>query len=314
MTENITFTDLTSSMMQFYENGKFTDALTLVEKHMSSFPNQTTRITFWRMCLLSLCNRTEDVIAVFRSGLDSGIWWEESQFNDTDLDAVRDLSEFRSLMAVSQEKYEEARKQIGWDQTILLPDKPVSGKYPLLIVMHGRNGNKDSHIEYWDTARRKGWLVLSIQSTQPLSSNSYCWDNLEQGLADIFYCVDKVFEEYLIDDHRVITAGFSQGSGMAIYTGLSGKVNVHGFIGTGTVFREQNLLTSIAEQKDSLRGYFIIGEKDYSLKNVREIQKILRNNNIQFDEEVHSDMGHEFPPDFEKSFDKAIDFIFKEKE
>jgi hypothetical protein len=63
-----------------------------------------------------------------------------------------------------------------------------------------------------------------------------------------------------------------------------------------------------------LRGYFITGEKDYLLENAREIQNILKEGNIQFAEEVHSDLGHEFPPDFEKSFDKAIDFIFKEQE
>ena len=65
---------------------------------------------------------------------------------------------------------------------------------------------------------------------------------------------------------------------------------------------------------NSLRGYFITGEKDYSLERAREIQKMLKENHIQFGEEVHSDLGHEFPPDFEKSFDNAIKFIFKEHE
>ena len=63
-----------------------------------------------------------------------------------------------------------------------------------------------------------------------------------------------------------------------------------------------------------MRGYFVTGEKDHTLDNARAIQKILKENNIQFGEEVHSGLGHAFPPDFEKSFDKAIDFIFKEQE
>ncbi len=44
------------------------------------------------------------------------------------------------------------------------------------------------------------------------------------------------------------------------------------------------------------------------------IQKIMKENNIPFTEELHTDLGHEFPPNFEKTFDKAIDFIFKEQE
>ena len=50
------------------------------------------------------------------------------------------------------------------------------------------------------------------------------------------------------------------------------------------------------------------------MEKAREIQNILRGSNVQFGEEVHRDLGHEFPPHFEESFDKAIDFIFKERE
>jgi hypothetical protein len=38
----------------------------------------------------------------------------------------------------------------------------------------------------------------------------------------------------------------------------------------------------------------------------------LKETGIPFEEEVHPDLAHEFPSDFESSFDKAIDFIFKE--
>ena len=244
--------------------------------------------------------------------MDSGLWWAEGQFIDTDLDAVRDISDFKRLVAISQKKYEEVRKYIGQDQTILLPNPSTSGKYPLLIALHGRNGNKDSHIEHWDVARRGGWLVLSVQSTQPLSSNSYCWDETEQGLSDILDCIDRISRNYIIDNQRVVIAGFSQGSGLAIHAALSGKVTVRGFIGVGTSIVEPESLTALAVQAGSVRGYFVAGEKDYSLEKVRTIQKILKENNIPFAEELHPELGHEFPPDFEKSFDKAIGFIFKE--
>ena len=101
---------------------------------------------------------------------------------------------------------------------------------------------------------------------------------------------------------------------MAIYTALSGKINARGFIGIGTFLAEPSSLTILPNDALSVRGYFITGEKDHTLDNAREIQNVLRENKIQFGEEVHADLGHEFPQDFEKSFDKAIDFIFKEHE
>ena len=99
---------------------------------------------------------------------------------------------------------------------------------------------------------------------------------------------------------------------MAIYAALSEKVVVRGFIGIGTYWADPNSLTPLAREEKSVRGYFVTGEKDHTLDKIREIQKVLQENDIQFEEEIHPGLGHEFPPDFDKSFDKAIDFILKE--
>ena len=309
--EQMTFREMNDKMMLLYTKGKYADALQIVEQHANDFPEELARTTLWRMCLLSLCGRSEDVLSVFQKGLDAGFWWADSQFRDTDLDAVRDLPEFKRLMAVSQEKYREARRYAERDQAILLPDAPLSGPYPLLIALHGGAGNKESYLEYWEVARQKGWLVLSAQSTQPLYSGYYSWGESEQGLTDILFYFEKILQEYPIDIQRVVITGFSQGSGMAIYATLSGKINARGFISIGTFLADPGSLIALVKKPKSVRGYFITGEKDHTLTSAREIQKILRENNIQFGEEVHPDIGHEFPADFGSSFDKAIKFILE---
>jgi len=315
--KQLSFDELTDQMMNLYRESKYADALQIVEQNVDHFPEQSARTTFWKMCLLSLCGRSNDALAVFQKGLDAGLWWAESQFRDTDLDAVRDLPEFKRLAAVSQEKYEEARKQVEPDQAILLPEASTSGLYPLLIALHGGAGTKDSNLRYWEIARQKGWLVLSPQSTQPLYSGSYSWIDGQQGIKDIVFSVEKIWKEYPIDPQRMVIAGFSQGSGMAIYAALSRKLNVHGFIGIGTYWADPESLAPLAQlarQTKAICGYFVVGEKDQTLNKTREIQKVLNEHSIQFGEEVHPDLAHEFPPDFEKTFDKAIDFIFKEHE
>jgi len=306
--------ELTNEMLSFYTEGKYSYALELVEQNADKFPEEATRIAFWKMCLLSLCGRTQAVISVFQQGLDSGFWWSEVQFQDTDLDAVRDLPEFKRLVAVSQKRYQEVRKHIEPDYDVLLPDAQTSGKYPLLLAVHGRNGNKNSHTECWDTARQKGWLVLLAQSTQPLTSSSYCWDDPTQGLEDLLSYYEQVSRRYSIDLQRIILAGFSQGGGMAVYAALSGKTDASGFIAIASFYNEPASLQRLVNDTQHVRGYFITGEKDRSLDNVREVQKVLKETDTQFGEEVHPELGHEFPSDFEKSLDKAIDFIFKEQE
>ena len=309
----MTFQELTDELMRLYPQGKYAEALEVVEQNADHFPEQSARITFWRMCLLSLCGRTADVISVFRQGLDAGLWWAESLFVDTDLDNVRNLPEFKRLAAESNKKAAEMQAHIEPARTLLVPED-TAREVPLFIGLHGRNGHKDSNFEYWEVARQKGWLVLSPQSRQAIFPGSYCWDDSEQGLTDILFHFAEIKKTYKVDPGRIILAGFSQGSGMAIQAALSGKFGARGFIGVGTFIAQPDSLRPLARQSQTVRGYFITGEKDHTLDKARAIQNILQENNILFEEEVHPNLGHEFPLDFARSFEKAINFIFTERE
>jgi predicted esterase len=309
--EPMTFHEVTERLIALYGEKKFDEALQLIEGHLDAFPDQRARMVFWRMCLLSLCNRPEDVLSVFQAGLDDGLWWHRELFADPDLNAVRDLPEFNRLAEISQEKYEAARGHIERDYALLLPEPPSSGLYPLLITLHGRNGNKDGDLRQWELARQRGWLVLSAQSTQPVFQGAYHWDNAAQGLADLLYYYEQVSGQHPIDPQRVVIAGFSQGSGMAMYTALTGMLPARGFIGIGTWWADPN---ELAIERKGVRGYFVTGEKDHTLERAREIQEVLKKNKIPFTEEVHPDLGHAFSSDFGASFDNAIDFIFMEQE
>lgn len=312
--KQMTFRELTENVTSLYTERKYADALQLLEQNADRFPVQAARTTFWKMCLLSLTGRSEEVISVFQKGLDSDLWWAGNQFQDSDLDAVRDLPEFKRLVAVSQEKYEEARTHIKRDQAVLVPEAPASGRYPLLIALHGRNGNKDAHLEFWEAARQRGWLVVSPQSTQPLFDGAYCWDDAALGIADVLFSYEQISQQYQIDPQQILIAGFSQGSGMAMYTTLSGKLEPRGFIGVASFWDKPDSLVPQTDHAKTVRGYLVIGEKDHTLENAKEVKKVLKEHGIQFAEELHPDLGHEFPADFGSSFDKAIDFIFKERE
>jgi dienelactone hydrolase len=312
--EQITFQQLTDEMVRLYTEGKFAEALSVVEQHTDRFPEQTGHTTYWKMCLLSLCGRTDDLFSVFQQGLDSGLWWAASHLAiETDFDAVRELPEFKHLVAESDRKTVEAQAHIQSDRNVLVPDD-TSGALPLLIGLHGRNGNKDTDIQHWEIARKRGWLVLLVQSRQALFPGSYCWDDAEKGLADILFHLEELKKDYNIDPHRIVIAGFSQGSGQSIYTALTGKVGARGFIGVATFIAEPDVLVPLIDPSKPVRGYFVTGEKDHTLDKARAIQKILKENDVPFAEEVHPELQHQFSQDFEKTFDKAIDFIFKEQE
>ena len=305
----MSFDDLTQAVMQHYGEGRFDTTLQVLEQHAAEFPEEAVRITLWRMCLQSLCGRTDDALDTFRRGLDQGFWWHETSFRDSDLDTVRDLPEFKRLVAISYEKYLQARAEAKPERRILVPDE-TTGPLPLLIALHGRNGNAETDLASWEVARQRGWLVLSPQSTQPLSPHSYGWDDPDQGLVDIGFHYEEVVRDHAIDAQRVVAAGFSQGSGMALISALSGKIPACGFIGIGTWWGHLEGISALAARGSDVRAYFVTGEKDPDLDRSRQIQGILRTNHIPVAEEVHANIGHEFSSDFATSFEKAIEFIF----
>jgi len=311
MSDKDAFNKLRSDMMDLYEAGEYTAARELVLANEKAFPEMAARITFWKMCLFSLEDKLDEALSVFRSGLDNGLWWAESQFNDSDLDLLRDIPEFKKLIAESVQRWEQERSKIKAEHVLLLPDVPRPEALPLLIALHGRSGNKESNLEYWEVAKNEGWAILSPQSTQPLFPGSYCWDDLHTGVQNILFHLKNTLDAYKIDHERIVIGGFSQGSGMAIYTALLQEADIRGFIGVGTAWNNLDSIDSFAKNVEMLRGYFISGENDFTLERSREIQAVLEANGIACKEELHSELGHEFPVDFEKSFSQAVEFIFR---
>jgi predicted esterase len=312
--EQITFQEVTEQLVELYNQGKFAEADQMIHRHAERFPEQAARMTYWRMCLLSLDGRADETLSVFREGLASGLWWRSDVFNDNDLDAVRDLPEFQRLVVESHKQYEEARTNIEREHVTLVPDGPTPAPYPLVIFLHGRNGHKESNRAEWEIARQKGWLVLLAQSTQPLFPGSYCWDDPARGMDDLHYYHAQVSRDYPVDPRRVVMAGFSQGSGMAIHAALSGEFDARGFIGIASWSADPKSLAPQTEAAKHLRGYFMTGGKDHTLETAKEIWSVMQEHGIAVAEELHPDLAHVFPPDFERSFDSAIEFIFKEHE
>jgi len=304
------FRAVTQELIRLYNDQKYAEALEMVEREAGAYPDQLARTTFWRACLHSLSNRPQEALSTLEKGLADGLWWHQSQFLDSDFDSIREMPEFKALVAKSQEQWEQSRGQTKPERVVLVP--AGEGPYPLLIVIHGRSGDKNSNLEHWEVARQRGWLVFSPQSTQALFPGAYCWDEASVGIQEIRLHFDEVMGQYPIDRQRIAAGGFSQGSGMAILTALQPQIQARGFIGVGTWWGDLESLTSAAKVHSTC-GYFITGLKDYTLERAREIQAVLKETGSVFAEEVYPDLGHEFPPDFGQLFEKAIKFIWSEK-
>lgn len=308
MTSEMDFPSYRNKVFQLYAAKDYDETLKFIEAHQSSFPEQAAQVTFWHICLLSLCGQADKALSVLENGLEAGLWWHENQFHDNDLDSIRELPRFKELVTRSHERWEAEGLKGGPDRTVLVPSGP--GPYPLLIALHGYSGNKDSDLSYWQIACDKGWLVFLPQSQIPLYPNAYFWETPESSIQTILFHLNQVRQIYRIDVDRILVAGISQGGGLAALAGLAPELQAAGSLSLATWWESAAPFESAVQSGKSTRAYFISGLKDQSLERGREIQTVLKKHQIPVQEEAHPDLGHEFPPDFEKSFDNAINFIF----
>ncbi|HZW02912.1 MAG TPA: hypothetical protein VFF68_03225, partial [Anaerolineaceae bacterium] len=209
---NMDFQSLRIQVMDEYQAGRVQEALDLLNRHGEGFPERRELFTNWRACFLSLLGRAEEAVATLQEGVDRGYWWPAAVLtDDPDLAALQARPDFQALVAACVERHQTALKNAKPERIVLeplgvAPDQPR----PLILAMHGRNGNLHDNEEHWATATRLGWQVVLIGSSQVVGSNGYGWDDRDLALKELRQHLDEVCQNYPIDRSRIVLAGFSQ--------------------------------------------------------------------------------------------------------
>jgi dienelactone hydrolase len=117
------------------------------------------------------------------------------------------------------------------------------------------------------------------------------------------------------DRARVVTAGISKGGEVAVWLALSGALPARGFIaiapGGPRIDEPERLLPLVeASREQGIRGYLIVGDQDtFCYEPTLKLAAFLKQHDVAHELEVHPGAGHGFPPDFEQSLRRALEFI-----
>lgn len=189
---------------------------------------------------------------------------------------------------------------------------------PFCMVFHGNESNPQEHVEYWRPLTSFGWLVAFPQSTRSGENpDTYIWNTPGKAEWD-FETIQNHFEEiqqnYPIDPAKTLLGGFSMGGGLAIELTLGWHIPVKGFIAVAPyipfkyVDPDSNYPDFV--QPHSQRGYCIIGGQDsFAVEGASALASRLPTMRISYQIESHENVEHEYPPDFEKSLTRAVEFI-----
>lgn len=314
--EHDLFRRRSNEMMTCYHQGDYSAALVVTEQLAAEFPGQFVVTTFWRICLLGRLKKIDTALDIFSESLKAGMWWSESTLRrDPDLQPLQGSPEFERLVTISEKGHGAAQAVARPEMVVREPATGCAQPYPLLIVLHGQGGTVEDDLESWQRACSWGWLTAALQSAQLALPGAYTWDNWDEAQEQVLNQFERLSTMCPVDRTKVVVGGFSQGAALAIRLVLNGLLLARGFLSVVPGVIDQEMLTEWAATKHDqpLRGYIVAGGEDPRYAFFKQTFEMLPQFGIPCQVENHPEMGHEFPPTFEKSLENALEYLLSEE-
>jgi dienelactone hydrolase len=293
--------------------GAYAEAYQLATRAAARFPASAQATVYnWRFCTASLMGELDLALRLLEEALDAGYWYGEADLReDQDLAALRSRPEFERLIARAGRRRDEVLAQAQPLLKVIVPARGTA-PYPLLLALHGNSSNLAESERYWRSAAERGWLVALPQSSQAMGAHTYGWNDHDWAVCEIKQHAAAIAASYPIDPARSVVAGFSMGGGLAATLALGGELDACGFIGVGPFLANVGSMRPLLEapRRRPLRASLVASQRDeYCYLVAQQLAALLPAHGIPCELELHPDLGHAFPPEFERSLLRGLDFI-----
>ena len=177
-------------------------------------------------------------------------------------------------------------------------------KYPLFIVLHGGNSNKESIHEWWHSDELEQNFIVAYMDANTLDRkpNRWGWRKIDEERENISQYVSEIASNYRIDYNQIFVGGFSLGGRTSLDLLATQPFKVQGIIsvnhggGISPSFTAANIDALKTLNKKII---LVSGEKDYHYKHeTLEISRLLTLHNIEHHYIVIPNLGHSAPNNF----------------
>jgi predicted esterase len=323
MTEIKMFADLADRFYALYFDKEYKQALDIVVRESPRFPDYSIVAAWWQMRMMALTGDVAGALHALEKVLAQEQWYhEDALHNIPDLAALQGIPKFEDFVARCRERRLEAVAKASPSLTVFEP-KNHPRPWPLLIPL-GAWPTDPNFAAHWAPAADEGWLVAIPQSSQVgWYSGLYVWDDIERTNPEIQQHYIELNEKYELDKNRVVTAGFSKHCQAALQVALNGNPpRPRGFIAVEAWLSDMSIWPQFdlgawpqiieANANPTLRCYFVAGEENTKYYEAAEKAiELLRAQGIACKLEGTANKRHGFPPEFEASLKRALDFILK---
>lgn len=214
------FNEVANEVFALYDNGKFDEALALIEGAEQEFPDREAEVVFWRACLLGVGGRPEEALDTLRSGIERGQWWSPGQLADTDLDSLRSLPGWNEVETTCSDATVAALKS---RPAPIVQEGTSAGS---VITIQGAHAVQTDLATTWRAAAPLTWSVITPAGMEPSAAGAWGWPrsveaSAESVLADV---------ENIELKRPLVLAGFSIGSAIACHIIDNALLDVSGLI------------------------------------------------------------------------------------
>ncbi|MRG88118.1 alpha/beta hydrolase [Salinibacillus xinjiangensis] len=297
------FTKIQQEAISYVKNKEYAEALNLLEKAKSTFPEKLDRLGHWSANIYCLQGKQQEAIAELRGVLDGGMWWNpELLDSDPELSPLKDSEEFEQILEKCRGRYVEEKGAAA--ASLQVEGDPKSSTS--IFAIHWKGSNAKEFAAQWSDPRLlKNYLLGFPQSSQLFSYNSYSWDDAAIAKADITDTFRQFMTTYNGRDKNNILAGASQGGRLAMELGIQG---FRGFIALVPAIEHVNFADDF-QPGPGVRGCVITGDQDPFYEATLDAIERLKARGVPCKLIVREGMGHTLPGDFAELVQDAVDFI-----
>ena len=217
---------------------------------------------------------------------------------------------FLEFMQKNDSLLKELAKDSKAEYFVNLPSGyDASGKYPLLIVMHGGSGsNHITRINWQSETLNDKFITVYTQGRYPRSSFSRSYG--DEGIEDIKEIYSQVKNNYSVDTTSVILAGQSAGGELSLNL-INGHIQAKGlFLAFPVKPGDFDFSQAQKINNSSERIYMVCGEQDKRFYPGQvELANLLDSADVENKVIRYPTLGHGFPDDFEHQLNTGLEYI-----